>query len=436
MLNAGPWIVFELAINIFQSFLYMYYPWKVLGQKNHFKSKMFFMLAVALQFIQLTVFNIFTLFEGFGILVSFFCILINTLIFLEGTITKKLIVSTIPIILSALISITTILTASNIFQSTSYELLNYNYPTRFYIVIIVNIIYSISILLSVKLSRHLVNIFNQKEWKHFSVVTIFCIISLTSLFLLLLETEKTLLSIYIYISMLSTTSILVFIFFIIRNINQKHRIETENDLLKQQFILQQKNIENIKDQYEKIKKVRHDFNNTLCVIKTLNSTDSRDQIDEYISSYIKSTAHLSSVITTKNEYINAIINAKFSEAAELGIQTVISISSDFDPPITIDICNLLGNMFDNAIRASKSTEAPSLIRLDISSHDSETVISMKNSISQSAFETNPELLTDKTDSEYHGFGTKIIRDIAKRNHGFADFYEEDNMFCCNVTLYI
>ncbi|MBP0978566.1 MAG: GHKL domain-containing protein [Oscillospiraceae bacterium] len=48
---------------------------------------------------------------------------------------------------------------------------------------------------------------------------------------------------------------------------------------------------------------------------------------------------------------------------------------------------------------------------------------------------NPSLKTTKT-SEGHGLGTVIIREIAEKYDGVCDFYEEDDLFCCNVLLNI
>lgn len=47
---------------------------------------------------------------------------------------------------------------------------------------------------------------------------------------------------------------------------------------------------------------------------------------------------------------------------------------------------------------------------------------------------NPHLRTTKKNKSSHGYGTKIICDIARKYHGKYDFYEEEGFFCCSVTL--
>ena len=59
---------------------------------------------------------------------------------------------------------------------------------------------------------------------------------------------------------------------------------------------------------------------------------------------------------------------------------------------------------------------------------------MKNAIDSSILAVNPHLLSDKPDAGNHGYGTKIIKDIAAKHQGYVDFYEENGFFCCNVIL--
>lgn len=61
---------------------------------------------------------------------------------------------------------------------------------------------------------------------------------------------------------------------------------------------------------------------------------------------------------------------------------------------------------------------------------------MKNSIDVSVLETNSGLVSDKQNKNNHGYGTRIIKEIAEKHNGFADFYEENDYFCCNVVLYL
>ena len=86
----------------------------------------------------------------------------------------------------------------------------------------------------------------------------------------------------------------------------------------------------------------------------------------------------------------------------------------------MDLCNLIGNMFDNAIEASQNSEKR-FIYFEISQKNDNLNIFLKNSIDQSVLTSNPHLQSTKK-SNNHGFGTSIIKEIAMRHHGIADAY--------------
>ncbi len=97
------------------------------------------------------------------------------------------------------------------------------------------------------------------------------------------------------------------------------------------------------------------------------------------------------------------------------------------------ILDFLDNWLENkgAIDISDTNKQ---IYLKISSDAYKYIFHLKNTIDDSVLKKNPALKTTKKEKSSHGYGTKIIRDIARKYHGKCDFYEEDEFFCCSVTL--
>lgn len=218
-------------------------------------------------------------------------------------------------------------------------------------------------------------------------------------------------------------------------LHQKHREELESRLVKQEKSNQLR-VDELSYQYGQLQKIRHDFKNTLSVISTLNAERKPAQIDAYIASYLNATHTSATFIASENEYANAIINAKAAQARQQGIEVKIVITSSVAAEDPVDICNVLGNMFDNAIAACRKITGSRRISLHIYDNGEETVFCMKNSIAHSVLEYNPDLRSDKADKANHGYGTRIIRETAAKYRGFADFYEESSEFCCNVVMYL
>lgn len=54
--------------------------------------------------------------------------------------------------------------------------------------------------------------------------------------------------------------------------------------------------------------------------------------------------------------------------------------------------------------------------------------------SGNVLENNPDLKTTKSNPSYHGYGIRLIRQIAKKNNGAADFSATKESFICRVML--
>ena len=99
------------------------------------------------------------------------------------------------------------------------------------------------------------------------------------------------------------------------------------------------------------------------------------------------------------------------------------------------MCNLLGNMLDNAIEAAQEckTEKRS-IELNISSLSNRLIVIVRNSINHTILSENPNLVTSKHDKSEHGYGIKTIKSITEKYDGTIDFFEENLTFVFRVEL--
>ena len=153
---------------------------------------------------------------------------------------------------------------------------------------------------------------------------------------------------------------------------------------------------------------------------------------KYLQEYLN-TNEINTYIYTKNEYVNAIINSKISLAKRKSINITSVVAGDICNVDNIDICNLLGNLLDNAIEASEKSIVKTIIFKIIVQEDI-IRISTQNSIDSSILSDNPNLQTSKSHKQSHGYGTKTIKEIAAKYNGFVDYYEDNNRFVCNVSL--
>lgn len=192
---------------------------------------------------------------------------------------------------------------------------------------------------------------------------------------------------------------------------------------------------NAANEYNAIRKVRHDYKDNVSVIYTLLKENKPEQAMKHIEKMIGTLSETEIFITTNNSIVNAVINAKLSTAKSFGIDSTCLSVKDFNGIDDLDLCRLLSNMLENAITACRDvSEGKRRIYLKIADDGYNYTFNLKNTIKESVVSNNHNLKTTKLQKEQHGFGTKIIKDISLKYNGRYDFYEENGYFCCNVIL--
>ena len=428
--------LFEQSINIIQSLLCTAFLFVMLKLKKNIVHKaVSYLLCSALLYFFINVSNLITAFEGIAIFAYALLLFVFSIFLFDDVYLKRLIISLIPFNASAVGSIISTNLISSLTNKDVVELLNEGVKYRVLTVIISNAIF-ISILAIIVFITRKDNIeLDTQDWMVIGIVLFISILTFYFIYNIAFEITSRIGKLYVTLAVLGLTMLNVTAYVLLISLSRKNKLVLENTLLKQQIKFDEVNSEEIKSKYEQLHKMRHDFNNTLSMIQSLNDSGKGEQINRLVSEYKQSTKRdIVQTVTTDNDYINAIVNSKISDAKSEGIEIVLSIIQHIGEVNTMAICSLLGNMFDNAIEACKKCQDDRKIILDISKRNGGLEIIMKNTISSSVLKDNPELITSKADKENQKKKKKIINEIAERNHGIADFYESGDMFCCHVIV--
>lgn len=287
---------------------------------------------------------------------------------------------------------------------------------------------------------HKTDISGKKSLVQWTIVSVTLLISIVFAFNLFIRYAFDLRN-HVRLTMLAGTVIAsfilsdIFVFFLISDILKKNKAINELNLVKQTEEYNRQYINHLQSEYETVKKLRHDSKNSLLTLSLLlNSGDikkAKEQIDENLDALNESEVF----INTNNSVVNAIVNAKLTAAKSAGIECECVVCKDICKISDSDLCRLISNMLDNALTACINDPSPKR-RIEFRIiHDADGyVFTAKNTVARSVLESNPKLESTKENPSEHGFGVKIIREIAEKYDGRSDFYEEDGMFCCSVCL--
>ncbi|HIT93809.1 MAG TPA: Spo0B domain-containing protein, partial [Candidatus Faecivivens stercoripullorum] len=108
----------------------------------------------------------------------------------------------------------------------------------------------------------------------------------------------------------------------------------------------------VENMYRQMRGWRHDYRNHIQVMKAYAATENWEAIKEYLDQLDEDLTHVDLAVKTGNPMTDAILNSKISLAKSRKIQ----VSADAHIPVKlsspeIDLCCILGNLFDNAIEA-------------------------------------------------------------------------------------
>lgn len=191
----------------------------------------------------------------------------------------------------------------------------------------------------------------------------------------------------------------------------------------------------VENMYKQMRGWRHDYRNHIQTMKVLASNGDMEAIKEYLNKLDTDLNTVDIAIKTGNAMADAIINSKVSLARSRDID----VSIDAHIPIKLkmselDLCCILGNLFDNAIEASMPLpKEKRLIRVYMDMKGTQLYISFTNFTSTKKL-TKLGNSFATTKGEGHGFGLVRIDNIVDRLDGYLSRNSEDGAFTTEILI--
>lgn len=225
---------------------------------------------------------------------------------------------------------------------------------------------------------------------------------------------------------------------------EKISVEKELSRLYEQRQLELAYYESTQTYIDQMSIIRHEFNNRLQTVYSLvrNHGDDTD-ITELLDDTNQELMNTRLECYCENAVVNSVLFVKEKLAEQNGIRMDISAAISEQIEIAkIDLCSVFCNLLDNAIEACQKLDstAEKIIQVKVCEKAGYLVLRIENPIQASIkphrknTDEGIELVTTKPDKRVHGYGTKLVQQIAREYDGDFRVEEGEGSFTVILTM--
>lgn len=236
---------------------------------------------------------------------------------------------------------------------------------------------------------------------------------------------------YIVIVVFSIINITLYIIY--ENTEKLYRINYNNMLLNESLKYKETYYQDVEKHQAEIRMIRHNLKNQLLAISGVLNQENQEKAKEEIEIIIHDIVQTEAKNFTRNIEINALLSAKYTEAAEQQIPCEFYVNIPERLKLASgEIGILIGNALDNAIEACAQCEAGRRkIELTLNYYNGCMIIVITNPTKERV----KSLVTKKENAREHGFGVVSIENIVKKYQGNINHKCLEDNFSLEITLW-
>lgn len=191
----------------------------------------------------------------------------------------------------------------------------------------------------------------------------------------------------------------------------------------------------VENMYKQMRGWRHDYRNHIQAMKVLAQDGNLESIKTYLDKLDTDLNTVDTVVKTGNAMADAILNSKVSLAKSKHIQVIVDAHIPVKLKMSeIDLCCIIGNLFDNAIEANMALpEEERMIRVYMDMKKTQLYISFTNFTATKKLKKRGKRFAT-TKGEGHGFGLVRIDQIIERLDGYISRNSEDGAFTTEILI--
>ncbi|WP_312061342.1 sensor histidine kinase [Anaerotignum sp.] len=200
--------------------------------------------------------------------------------------------------------------------------------------------------------------------------------------------------------------------------------------------LLENHLENIQASMKTLRQWKHDYHHHTQAMQMLLENQQYSELNTYLAKFNSDFTNLTSMVSTGNLTLDAILSSKILIAKSHGIavEQAIFLPEKLSIPQT-DLCIVLGNLLDNAIEACNkpNQQQPPYINVTIKIHKGMLYFKVVNSSNGIYLFDNKKLISTKKQPE-HGYGFQNIDKIVENYGGFFNYEPENSSFAATIMI--
>ncbi|MBS4829524.1 MAG: GHKL domain-containing protein [Firmicutes bacterium] len=191
----------------------------------------------------------------------------------------------------------------------------------------------------------------------------------------------------------------------------------------------------VENMYRQMRGWRHDYRNHIQTVRALAENGDLDAVKKYLDGLELDLNTVDTVIKTGNAMADAILNSKISLARAKKIEVHVDAHIPVKLKMSeLDLCVILGNLFDNAIEASmKLPENGRMIRVYMDMKNTQLYISFTNFTAAGKLQKIGKVFRTSK-GKGHGFGLVRIDEIVERLGGYLSRNSEEGAFTTEILI--
>ena len=219
-----------------------------------------------------------------------------------------------------------------------------------------------------------------------------------------------------------------------QEVQRRSRLEMDNAILTAQSERAENEIFTLQQVQQQTSIFRHDMRHHLSLLNSYLELGEISKASEYIRQAQTDIDKIVPVRYCENNAVNLILSSFATKAKQQDVAFSAEVNIPAALPLSdTELCALLSNGLDNAIRAAAQMDEGSqrTVRINCQPHKDKLLIYISNPYRGAV--TMREGLPQSAQPQ-HGFGAKSIKMIAEKHKGYCAFEAKDGLFTLKVVL--